>query len=121
MEGKLVPVIKLAKAIISNLPEPQQMTGYHCEALAIQVFRNYTGEKTVKGMLRQFFEKGSEKVLTQIKDSTGQSVHVDEYLGSENSLSRRIVGEGLARVARRILNADVAKSKDFWNSIVTAP
>jgi hypothetical protein len=121
MEGKLVPVIKLAKSIIARLPDQQQLSGYHCEALAIEAFRNYGGEKTVKAMLHHFFEAGRQKVLGQIKDSTGQSVHVDEYLGSENSLARRVVADAFERVSRRISNADVAKSREFWNSIVNAP
>ena len=30
--GKLVPTIKLAKAVIGNLPEAQRLTGYHVES-----------------------------------------------------------------------------------------
>jgi len=37
MDGKLVPCIKLAKAIIASLPEKRQLTGYHTESLAIRV------------------------------------------------------------------------------------
>lgn len=37
--GKLVPTIKLAKAVIGSLPEKQRLTGYHVESLAIAAFR----------------------------------------------------------------------------------
>jgi len=91
MDGKLVPCIKLAKAIIATLPEKRRLTGYHTEALAIQVFKNYPGQKISKAMLRYFFEKASGYVKGPIKDSSGQSVYVDDYLGNANSLARRII------------------------------
>ena len=49
--GKLVPTIKLAKAINGQLPETQRLSGYHMESLGIAAFRNYTGEKTTAAML----------------------------------------------------------------------
>lgn len=39
--GKLIPTIKLAKAIIGNLPEKQRLSGYHIESLAIAGFKGY--------------------------------------------------------------------------------
>ncbi len=44
--NKVVPTIKLAKSIISSLPKNRQLTGYHIEALAVQIFQNYEGPKT---------------------------------------------------------------------------
>ena len=43
--GKLVPTIKLAKAIIGELPETQRLSGYHMESLGIAAFRGYKGER----------------------------------------------------------------------------
>ena len=117
MDGKLVPCIKLAKAIIATLPEQRQLTGYHAESLAIQVFKGYEGPKTPKAMVRHFFEKASDQVKQPIKDSSGQSVHVDEYLGEENSLERRTVADALGRIARRIRNADGAGSPESWKEL----
>jgi len=37
---KIVPVIKLAKAIIANLPQKHQITGYHAESLAVKIFKD---------------------------------------------------------------------------------
>jgi hypothetical protein len=121
LDGKLVPTIKLAKGIIASLPEQQQLTGYHCESLAINVFRGYTGERTTKAMLRYLFENASNHVLAPIRDSTGQSVHVDEYLGEENSLQRRIAADALGRIGRRMANADASASVELWKEIVNYP
>jgi len=118
LDGKLVPTIKLAKAIVSQLPEQQRLSGYHTESLAINIFRGYQGQKTPKSMLGYFFEKAQEHVKSPVKDSTGQSIHVDEDLGPADSLPRRIIADALGRVARKIANADGAQSLDVWRQIL---
>ena len=117
LDGKLVPCIKLIKAIVATLPEKRQITGYHTEAMAINVFRGYDGSKTTKAMLRRFFEHASWHVAKPIEDSSGQSVYVDEYLGSANSLERRIVADALGRIGRKMRNADGARSLDRWEEL----
>ena len=117
LNGKLVPCIKLIKAIVATLPEKRQITGYHTESMAINVFRGYDDSKTTKSMLKHFFEHASDYVTKPIRDSSGQSVHVDEYLGVENSLERRIVADALGRIYRKILNADGAKSLGLWKEL----
>lgn len=112
--GKLVPTVKLAKAIIANLPEQRRLSGYHVESMAISVFKGYEGPFTPKSMLRHFFEKASTAVREPIRDSTGQSIHVDEYLGPPNSAQRRIVSDALGHIGRKLRNADGARSLDFW-------
>ena len=117
MDGKLVPCIKLAKSVIATLPEQRRLTGYHTESLAIQVFKGYNGPKTPKAMIRHFFEHAPEHVKQPIRDSSGQSVYVDEYLGKENSLERSIVADALGRIARKIRNADGARSLERWKEL----
>jgi hypothetical protein len=117
LDGKIVPCIKLVKSIIATLPEQRQLTGYHTESLAIQVFKGYKGPKTPKAMVRHFFEHASDHVKQPIKDSSGQSVYVDEYLGEANSLERRIVADALGRIARKIRNADGARSVERWKEL----
>jgi hypothetical protein len=117
MDGKLVPCIKLAKAIIATLPEQRRLTGYHTESLAIKAFKAYDGVKTPKAMLHHFFDTASENVKHPIKDSSGQSVHVDEYLGDANSLARRIAADALGRIARKIRNANGAHSLESWKEL----
>jgi hypothetical protein len=115
--AKLVPVIKLAKAIIGQLPETQRLSGYHVESLAIAAFRNYTGEKTTSAMLPMFFEKARSLVLKPITDSTGQSIHTDGYLGGEDSEKRQLASHVLGRIARRMRNATAAGSAEQWYSL----
>jgi hypothetical protein len=117
MDGKLVPCIKLAKSIIATLPEQRQLTGYHTESLAIQVFKGYNGPKTPKAMVPFFFDKAPDHVKQPIRDSSGQSVYVDEYLGEADSLERRIVADALGRIARKIRNADGARSLERWKEL----
>jgi hypothetical protein len=115
--GKLVPTIKLAKAVIGTLPESQRLTGYHVESLAIAAFRNYQGPKTTAAMLPIFFERAREMVAKPIKDTTGQSIHVDDYLGPEDSAQRIAASHVLSRIGKRMRNASAHMSKDQWDSL----
>ena len=115
--GKLVPTIKLAKAILGALPESQRLSGYHIESLAIAAFREYTGQKTTTAMLPTFFERARDLVLAPIKDRTGQSIHVDEYLGGEGSSERSSASHILGRLAKRMRNASAAGSKAQWQAL----
>ncbi len=115
--GKLVPTIKLAKAIIGQLPAAQQLSGYHVESLAIDAFRGYDGPKIASAMLPYFFEKAKERVLTPMTDSTGQSVHVDAYMGNANSAERINAGHILGRIAKRMANASAVGSLPQWNDL----
>ena len=116
--GKVIPTVKLSKAIMSNLPEKQQLSGYHIESLAVKIFKNYNGSMTPKAMLTNFFEQASSAVKDPIKDSTGQSIHVDDYLGPKNSTQRRIVSMALDRISRKIKNADGMRSVERWKIII---
>lgn len=117
-DGKLVPTIKVTKAIIATLPKQQQLTGYHVESLAIEAFKNYEGPRTYKAMVAHFFDRAAELVKAPIADRSGQSVHVDEYLGTANSQERRAVCQALQRVQRKLQNADASKSVDAWADLV---
>lgn len=116
--GKLIPTIKLAKAIIASLPEQRRLTGYHTEALALRIFQKYKGPITPKAMVRHFFEKAPDHVRQAIRDKTGQSHHVDAYLGKANSIERRIVADALDRISRKMKNADGARSVPRWREII---
>ena len=117
-DGKLVPTIKVAKAIIATLPKQQQLTGYHLESLAIDAFKNYAGKRTYKAMVTHLFESAAKLVKEPIVDRTGQSVYVDEHLGQSNSTERRLVSQALQRVHRKIQNADASKSVETWSGLV---
>jgi CRISPR/Cas system-associated exonuclease Cas4 (RecB family) len=115
--GKVVPIVKLAKAIIVNLPEKHRISGYHAESLAVEIFKNYSGEQKPKVMLEHYFQQASLLVQQPIRDRTGQSVHVDDYLGAPNSLERQLVSDAFSRVYRRMNNADNAGSIDQWHKL----
>jgi len=117
---KVVPVVKIAKSIIAQLPEDQQLSGYHIESLAIKIFRNYPDDapKTPKAMLKYFFACAKEEVKTPIKDSTGQSLHVDDDLGQENSPQRLRTSYTLYRISNRMTNADSSANSEEWEKIL---
>jgi predicted nucleotidyltransferase len=114
---KVIPIIKLAKGIIANLPGKHRISGYHAESLAVEIFKNYNGDLTPKAMLRHYFHESSRRVQQPIRDRTGQSVHVDDYLGASNSLERKIVSDAFDRVSRRMSNADSAGSVEEWSRL----
>lgn len=118
MSGKLVPMIKLAKSVISSFPESRRLSGYHIEALAIETFNNYTGVKKPKEMLKHFFSAGAKNVLTPIKDKSGQSIHVDNYLRGQNSINRKMVSDSMSTIARKMNNADGSGDIRIWEQIL---
>lgn len=116
--GKVVPTIKLAKSLLAGLPEQHRLSGYHVESLAVDVFRGYAGPRTLRAMLRHFFDTASQRVLTPIVDRTGQSVHVDDDLGPQESMPRQLRSAALSRVARRLAAADAAGDVGIWRSLL---
>ena len=112
--GRLVPLIKLAKVALADLSDSYRPTGYHVEALAVEAFARHSGPSNYKAMLYQLFERGSSLVLNPIRDSTGQSLSVDENLGPTDSTPRQLLGGEMSRIARRMLNADSVGSPEAW-------
>jgi hypothetical protein len=118
MLGKLVPVIKIIKSIISTLPINKQINGYHTEALAIEIFSSYRGEKISRSMLKYFFDQVPKKIMIQIEDKSGQSTYVDEYLGKSYSLERKILSDTFSQLNRKIKNADGSHSIRSWKELL---
>jgi hypothetical protein len=114
----VVPTIKLAKAVVAErLPEGDRLSGYHMEALAMKAFENYVGPKTLKSALTHFFESAAENVRTPVRDVTGQSEHVDDYLGPADSAARRRVSSELSGLARTMRDT---RSTDDWRRLLGA-
>jgi hypothetical protein len=113
--GAVVPAIKLAKAVIANLPQDQRLTGYHTEALALGAFSSYQGPRNPKAMVSHFFEAAAQAIKRPVPDVTGQSRHVDESLGPANSDRRQELSGALARVSRRM---KTAKTLETWREMV---
>jgi hypothetical protein len=112
----VVPTIKLAKAVLAErVPEADRLSGYHIEALAMKAFETYTGPKTLKSTLTHLFESAAEHVRTPLRDVTGQSEHVDDYLGDADSSERRRVSAELSGVARTMRDT---RSADDWRRLL---
>jgi hypothetical protein len=115
--NKVVPVIKLFKGLQSRLPEKSQLTGYHVESLAIEAFKNYSGRQTYKDMLHHFLQVAATRVQSSIADTTGQSLHVDDYLGATGSADRMRVSKALERLTNKIAQADARASLDMLRAL----
>ena len=102
-DGKVIPTVKLAKGLAAHMisSEKDQISGYHMESLAIEAFRNYQGPHDMKSMFRHFTDFSSRAVTNPITDPTGQSRHVDEYLGHKGSDQRQRASESFKRMLRR--------------------
>lgn len=116
--SRVVPVIKLYKAINEQLPKDVRLSGYHIESLAINAFRNYKGKLNYKDMLLHLTEYASRAVIGPIKDSTGQSIHADDYLGDAGSLRRQKASAALKRNAARMKLADSEASMERWRELM---
>jgi len=104
--GAAVPAIKLAKQVIaSQIPEGERPSGYHVEALAVRAFDDYAGPRNPKAMLTHFFASTARGALQPITDTSGQSIHVDDSLGSAQSPGRQALSGRLQRIADTMQNS----------------
>jgi hypothetical protein len=109
-DGRLIPTVKLAKAIVdASVPEPQRPGGYHMEALAVDAFRGYNGPRNSKAMLAHFFKQAGGRIKRPIADVTGQSARIDETFGAPDSSARQQVSAALGRIAGRMASASNAE------------
>jgi hypothetical protein len=115
LSGKVVPTIKLFKAVVKDiLPKDLKISGYHAESLAIEAFKGYQGSRTYKDMLTHLCREATNLVKSPIKDKTGQSLHVDDYLGEANSQARTRTSAYLERLTKKIETGDKLKSIEKW-------
>ena len=87
------------------------------ESLAVDAFKNYSGTKSKHEMLVNFFASAKSQVLKPIVDRSGQSRHLDDYLGESGSDGRKRASYLLGRIEKRMRNANAASSKTAWASI----
>jgi predicted nucleotidyltransferase len=76
-----------------------------------------TPREALKKIEKILSGKLGDEVLTPIRDKTGQSVHVDGYLGSADSEARRNASHLLGGIAKRMRSASTAASKEQWAAI----
>lgn len=123
MNGKLIPAIKLAKGIISGFTENCQLKGYHVESLALQIFNEKRaqdiGTAKIKDIVMDFFKESPRLVRKQIRDITGQTQYVDDYLGKKESVKRLMVADTLERTYRQLELADTGNMKSTWTELLS--
>ena len=112
--GRVVPVIKLAKAMADCfIARPdRKISGYHMESLAIDAFSNYQGPLDPKTMLVHFLGHSIEAVKGPITDSTGQSRYVDEYLGPADYKLRRRASTYFGQMRGKVSSCKTKKGFD---------
>lgn len=115
--GRLVPVVKLFKAMNDKMPEDAKLSGYHAESLAVDAFQDYSGNLDYKSMLRHLADYSRSAVLDPIPDVTDQSENVDSYLGPAGSVKRQRVSDALERVVRKMDEADSKLSVERWEDL----
>jgi hypothetical protein len=120
--GKLVPVIKALKGINAGLSPEKQLSGYHIESMAIEAMKGYDPDgKSYKNILEHTCNRFCELVMAPITDKTGQSYHVDDYLGPTNSSARVSRQRALRNVVRRMKNGNENKDRDEWDNLLGGP
>lgn len=116
--GRVVPVIKIIKAMNEHLPKELRLSGYHIESLAIEAFEKYKGDMTHKAMIQHFWREAVRLVLAPINDHTGQSIHVDDALGRAGSEQRTRLSHVIQQVATNLDRYDEQRSVENWQEIL---
>jgi len=101
-----------------KLSEPLRLSGYHIESLAIQAFEGYKGRLTLSEMVKYFWYTARAYVLHPIADTTGQSLHVDDYLGPNNIALRNQVSKAMGRIITKIERAENSQSIENWKELL---
>ena len=98
--GQVIPAVKLTKALAHRLirSDREKITGYHIESLAVEAFRNYREPTDLKSMVKHLTNYSATAVHQPIRDSTGQSRYVDDYLGGQGSAARQRAAANFGRM-----------------------
>lgn len=113
--GGVVPTVKLFKGLQDRrIQKEDRLTGYHVEAIAAEAFRDYSGGTSRKEMLRHLIQSASSAVMTPLRDSTGQSTHVDEYLGREGGTQRARTAAVLRNLDKSLHQANMSRDRAAW-------
>ena len=102
--GRVVPVIKFAKALADCFitHEDRKIKGYHMESLAVGAFKGYNSELDSRSMLLHFLSYSMKAVMSPIPDPTGQSTYVDEHLGPACSKLRKGVSTQFGQIQGKV-------------------
>lgn len=114
--GEVIPTVKLVKGMTAHMirSDRDKISSYHLESLAIEAFRNYRGPYDLRSMVRHYVSYSSKAVRRPITDPTGQSRHVDEYMGPTGSKRRQRASKTFRTMQRRL---DQCKTKEDFDSL----
>ena len=118
-DGEVIPTVKLVKGMAAQMIRSgrDKISGYHLESLAIEAFRNYKGPYDLKSMVRHYVNYSSRAVRKPITDPTGQSRHVDEYMGAASSKRRQRASNTFRTMQRRL---DECNTKEDFDNLCGA-
>ena len=104
--GRVIPAVKLVKALAHRVirSDREKITGYHMESLAIEAFKNYRGPTDLKSMVMHLTDYAATAVKQPIRDSTGQSRNVDDYMDGQGSAARQRAAANFKRMRDGIDN-----------------
>ena len=104
--GQVIPAVKLVKALAHRVirSDREKITGYHMESLAIEAFKNYRGPTDLKSMVMHLTDYAATAVKQPIRDSTGQSRNVDDYMDCQGSAARQRAAANFKRMRDGIDN-----------------
>ena len=105
--GRVIPTVKLTKALADHVirSDKDKISGYHIESLAIEAFQNYRGPTDRKSMVSHLLEFSSSAVQHPIRDTTGQSRFVDDYMGRQGSDARQKAATHFRQMKNRLERA----------------
>ncbi|MGD1118412.1 MAG: CBASS oligonucleotide cyclase [Dehalococcoidales bacterium] len=112
--GRVVPVIKIIKIAIDQWGGKIKPRGHHIDAMAIEAFETYKGKSTTKAMVELFFEYAAHRVKARLRDQTGQSDYLDEYLGKTESEDRNKLSRQFESIHAKLLAANDDLSHQAW-------
>ena len=104
--GQVIPAVKLTKALAHHFirSDADKISGYHIESLAIEAFRNYQGPTDLKSMVHRLTDYSSTAVHQPIRDPSGQSRYVDDYMGAQGSKARQRAAANFRKMRDSINN-----------------
>jgi predicted nucleotidyltransferase len=111
----VIPIVKLAKYICRT--REINVESYHLENMALNIFRQYAGERTLPRMLEHLFGQVKSMCLRLTKDPSGQSKYVDEELSISN---RQQLAKDFKHVESDLKLAMMSKSLVMWRNLFNA-
>lgn len=117
--GRVKDAIRMFKLMQEKrLYKEERLKGYHIEAIAYMAFQNPGKANDHRTALEYMTRAAANIVRRPIKDSTGQSRHVDDYLGARDSSERTKASHALTHLADKMKEARLSGNGDNIKEIL---